>query len=75
MRHVMEDAIDRRSVLTGGFARDLPTRVAVAVKPREVATRDLQPDAVARQKHVRRSPQVKSELVHRIRFEEFGYRE
>jgi hypothetical protein len=41
MRRVMEDAIDRWSVLIGGFARDLPARVAVAVEPREVAARDL----------------------------------
>jgi hypothetical protein len=48
MRRVMEDAIDRRSVLIGSFARDLPARVAVAVEPWEVAAGDLQPDAVAR---------------------------
>lgn len=33
----MEDAIDRRSVLNGSFARDLPARVAVAGEAREVA--------------------------------------
>jgi len=41
MCRVMEDAIDRRSVLTGSFARDLPARVAVAGEPWEVAARDL----------------------------------
>ena len=47
MRGVMEDAIDRRLILVGSFAGDLPTRIAVAIKPREVAARNLQPDAVA----------------------------
>jgi len=41
MRRVMEDAIDRRSVLAGRFAGDLPARVAVASEPWEVAARDL----------------------------------
>src|SRR5438445_8196783 len=66
VRRVMEDAIDRRSVVTGSFAGDLPTRVAVAGEPWEVAARDLQPNAVARQKHVRRGPQVEAQLVDRI---------
>ena len=57
----MEDAIDRWSVLTGSFARDPPAYVAVAGEPLEVAARNLQADAVARQKHVRRGPQVESE--------------
>src|SRR5437588_5423741 len=48
MRRVMEDAIDRRSVVISSFARDLSARVAVAVESREVAARNLQPDAVPR---------------------------
>ncbi len=59
----MEDAIDRRSVLISSFARDLPTRVAVAVESREVAAGNLEPDAVARQKHIGRGPQVELPLL------------
>jgi hypothetical protein len=48
-RHrVMEDAIDRRLILIAAFAGDYAARVAVAVKAREVAARNLQADAVAR---------------------------
>jgi hypothetical protein len=46
MRRVMEDAIARRSVLTGSVARDLFARVAIAVKPRELAARNLQPHVI-----------------------------
>src|SRR5947209_6160104 len=74
MRRVMEDPIDRRSVLTGSLAGDVPARVAVAAKAWEVAARDFKPDAVARQKHVRCGPQVESELVDRLRFEELRQR-
>jgi hypothetical protein len=56
----MEDAIDRWSALTGRLACDLATGIAIAAEPWEVAARDLQSDAVARQKHVRRGPQVES---------------
>jgi hypothetical protein len=31
-RCIMEDAIDRRSVVLGGFARDLPSCVSIARK-------------------------------------------
>jgi hypothetical protein len=57
MQHRSEPhSIDRRSVLTGSVARDLLARVAVAVRPREVAARDLQPEAVARRNR-HRGPQ------------------
>ncbi len=56
MRGVMEDAIDRRLIAIAAFAGDYPARVAVPVKPRKIAARNLQPDAVARQKHIRRGP-------------------
>ena len=41
MRGVMEDAIDRRLVLIDCLAGDVPTRVAVAVKTREIAARNF----------------------------------
>ena len=53
MRRVMDDAIDRRSVFTSSFARDLPARVAIAIKAWEVAARNLQADAMTRQKDSR----------------------
>ena len=56
MRGIMEDAIDRRLILIGRFAADFPAGVAVAIEAREVATGDLQADAVTRQKHIRRRP-------------------
>ena len=43
---IMKDAIDRRSILVGGFAGDHPTSVAVPVKSREVAARHLKSNAV-----------------------------
>ena len=58
MRGVMEDAIDCRLILIPAFAGDYPTRVAVTVKTREIAARNLQPDAVALKKHIRRGPQI-----------------
>src|SRR5256885_15556034 len=67
----MEDAIDRRSVVTGSFTRDLPPCVAVAGKPWEVAACDLQSDGAAREKHVGRSPQIEPQFIDRITFEEF----
>ncbi len=48
MRGVMADAIDRRLISVTAFAGDYPARVAVTVKTREIAARNLQPDAVAR---------------------------
>ena len=71
MRRVVEDAIDRRPVVTGSFARDFPAGVTVAIESREVAARHLQPYAVARKKHVRRGPQIEVQLVDRVGFEEF----
>ena len=35
-RRIMEDTINRRSVLTGSFARDFSTCVSVAIESREV---------------------------------------
>lgn len=60
---VMEDAVNRRLILVSGFAGDHATGVAVPVKTREVAARNLQPDAVPGQKYIRRSPQVDPKLI------------
>ena len=75
MLRVMENAVDRRSKLAGHFSRDLPAGVAVAVKAREVAAGNFQADAVARQEHIRRGPQVESDLVDSFWFEQFRRRE
>ena len=48
MRGVMENAIDGRLVLIGGFTGDVPSGVAVPIEAGEVATGDLQADTVAR---------------------------
>ena len=48
MVRVREDAVDRRPIVLGGFAGDLPARVAVAAGPWEIAARDLEPNAMAR---------------------------
>ena len=48
VRGVMEDTIDRWLILVSSFVGDHPTRVAVPVKTWEIATRNFQPDAVAR---------------------------
>src|SRR5215831_14476106 len=69
MRGVVEDAVDCRSVLIRGLARDLTTGVAVATESWEVAARDFQADAVAGQEDVGRGPQVEAELVGRVRLE------
>jgi hypothetical protein len=74
MCRVTEEPIDRRSVLTGSLTGDVPAHVAVAAEPWEVAARNLEPNAVARQKHVRRGPQVNSEVVDRLGFEELRHR-
>lgn len=58
MRGVMEDAIDSGLILITAFTGDYPACVAIAVEARKIAARNLQPDTVARQKHIRRGPQV-----------------
>ena len=75
MRRIMENTIDRGLVLIGSLTGDLPACVAVAVEAGKVTARDLQPDAVARQEHVSRGPQVEPEFVDCSRFEQFRLRE
>jgi hypothetical protein len=48
MRGIVEDAIDRRLILVGGFASDHPARIAVPVETRKITARNFQPDTVAR---------------------------
>ncbi len=75
MRRVMENAVERQPELAGGFSCNITTRIAVAVKPREVAAGNLQADAMARYEHIRRGPQVEPEFVDRLWFEQLSRRE
>lgn len=68
----MEDAIDGGLIVVGCLTGDVPAGVAVTVESWEVAARNLQPDAVTRQKHIRRGPQVEPEFVNNVRFQQFG---
>jgi len=58
MGGIMEDAIDRQLILVGGFNGDISACVAVALKPGEIAARNLQTDAMTGQKNIRGGPQI-----------------
>jgi hypothetical protein len=46
-----------------GFVRHRSARIRIAVKPREIAARNLQPDRMALQEHVARDTSVNGDLV------------
>ena len=58
MRRIVEDAINCRFILIGGFARDDTARIAIAIKAWKITARNFQADAVTRQKDIRCSPKI-----------------
>ena len=69
----MKNVINGRFIHLRRLNRHIPTRVAVAVKAREVTAGHLQPQAMTRQKNIGRDPQVEPQLVDFARLQQFRF--